>query len=289
MNQASRMNYGANLRLALALICAAGLLLAQGQKNQKDKGGQQGQGAAPAQQALPPNVAKQPTVKSQKEAQEIQAVFQAPDIDTRIKAGDQFVADFPDSEFKATVLYFLAVSDQQKGDLDQSAAYLERCVQADPQNYQALILLARTIAMRTKEFDLDREEKLTAAEKYVNQAAAILKTALKPNPSLTDEQWAAAKKDLDSQIYEVQGVAAAVRNKNDEAIADLKKSIDTAATPDPATMVRLANLYGKTGKVDDGIETINKVLAMPNLNPQVKEVAQAQRDDLMKKKGAAKP
>jgi tetratricopeptide (TPR) repeat protein len=171
--------------------------------------------------------------------------------------------------------------------MENSVVYLERCVQTDPQSYQALIMLARSIAMRTRDTDLDKEEKLTAAEKYANQASETLKTALKPNVNLPDAQWEAGKKDMNSQIYETLGVAAFVRGKNDEAIAQLKKSIDTAANPDPSTMVRLANIYSKTGKLDDGIAVIDKALAMPDLNATVKQIAQAQKDELVKKKSGA--
>jgi len=53
-------------------------------------------------------------------------------------------------------------------------------VQADPKQYAALLMLARGIGQRTREFDLDREEKLTRAEKYAKDALDILKDAPKP-------------------------------------------------------------------------------------------------------------
>jgi tetratricopeptide (TPR) repeat protein len=283
MMQARRTNHGAIWKLALGLIGAASLLLAQGQGTRKG----QAAPAAAAAPAQPANVAKQPSVKSQKEAQELVAALNAPDTDSRIKAGEVFTTDFPASEFKGTVLYLIGASYLEKNDIENAVTYLERCVQADSQNFQALIMLARSISMRARETDLDREEKLTAAEKYANQATELLKTALKPNANLPDEQWEAAKKDMNSQVYEALGVAAFVRGKNDEAIAQLKKSIDIAAVPDPSTMVRLANVYSKAGKLDDGIAVVDKALAMPDLDARVKVIAQAQKDELVKKKGGA--
>lgn len=282
MMQARRTNHGAIWKLALGLIGAASLLLAQGQGARK---GQAAPAAAPP--AQPANVAKQPSVKSQKEAQELVAALNAQDPDSRIKAGEVFTTDFPASEFKGTVLYLIGASYLEKNDNENAVTYLERCVQTDSQNFQAYIMLSRSIAMRTRDTDLDREEKLTAAEKYANQATELLKTALKPNANLPDEQWEAAKKDMNSQVYEALGVAAFVRGKNDEAITQLKKSIDTAAVPDPSTMVRLANVYSKAGKLDDGIAVIDKALAIPDLDARVKVIAQAQKDDLVKKKSGA--
>lgn len=256
------------MRAAVVLACAAGLLMGQGQKK--------GQ-AAPA--AVPEGspVAPQPQPKSQQELQAVQALLSAQDADSRIKAANDLVSKFNDSEFKPIALFFTAVSYQQKNDQDRMMVYLERTIEADPGNFQALLMLASAIANRTREFDLDREEKLKAAEGYANKALDVLKTAPRPNPQITDQQWEMAKKDLGSQAHEAFGLAAFARNQPDKAVEEFKLAISQAAQADPSTSVRLAAAYNQGKKFDDAVATLDKVLADPALNPAIKKIAETER------------
>ena len=55
-------------------------------------------------------------------------------------------------------------------------------------------------------------------------------------------------------------------------------------------MVRLAAAYNLSGKPDDALPVLDKVMAMPDLNPQIKQVAQNEKVNAMKLKSAgAKP
>jgi tetratricopeptide (TPR) repeat protein len=248
--------------------------------------------AAPAAQAAPPSqpVAKQPQVKSKAEAEALMAVFNAQDADTRLKAVDTLLTKFKDTEFKAVALQVAAVSCQQKNDFENMVVYAERTLEADPQSYQAMLMLASGLAQRTREFDLDREEKLARVEKYVASAQDVLKTALKPNPNLTDEQWEAAKKDFDAQGHEALGLAAMARKKYDVTIAEFKTALEVASSPDPATMVRLGAVYNLAGKYDEAIALLDKLMAQTDVHPQIKQFAQAERARAFQLKSAsAKP
>lgn len=246
--------------------------------------------APPAAQPAP-QAAKQPRPKSKGEVEALQALFQAQDPDTRIKAADALIVKYADTEFKDIALFFAAVSYEQKGDQEKAIVYGERAVEANPQNYSALLMLARLTAGRTREHDLDREEKLARVEGYVKNAEAVLKDAPKPNPALTDEQWASAKKDMQAQGHEALGLAAMARKKYDVAITEFKTAIDTSSQPDPATMVRLGAAYNLDGKYDAAITVLDKVMAMQEVHPAVKQFAQAEkvRATQAKAGGAAKP
>ena len=139
-------------------------------------------------------------------------------------------------------------------------------------------MLSRVIAVRTRENDLDKEEKLTTAEKYANQALEALKTAPRPNPNIPDAQWEMAKQDLTAQAYEAFAMIALARNKNDVAIEQFKKALATSPTPDPSTMVRLANAQAKAGKYDEAIATLDKVAAMADAPPVVKKIAAKEKE-----------
>ncbi|MGB9605645.1 MAG: tetratricopeptide repeat protein [Bryobacteraceae bacterium] len=222
-------------------------------------------------------VQKQPQVKSQKEAEAVMAIFQAPDADSRIKAAQELLTKYADTEFKAIAMQMIAASYQQKNDFENMVVWAERTLEADPNNYHAMLMLATGLAQRTREFDLDREEKLARAEKYAHGAMDILKTLPKPRPDVPDDQWEAAKKDFTAQAHEALGLAALARKKYDVAIAEFKLALDGAANPDPATMVRLGTVYNMTGKYDDAIALLDKVMNDPQVHPTIKQFAQAER------------
>ena len=139
---------------------------------------------------------KGPAPKSKGEVEALQALQAAGgDPDKSIAAAENLITKFADTDFKSIALYIEADAYQRKGDWDHMLIYAERVLEADPKDFRATLMLANYYATRTRENDLDREEKLGKAEKYANQVIDMMKTAPKPNPQITDEQWAEAKKD----------------------------------------------------------------------------------------------
>ena len=232
---------------------------------------------------------KQPQPKSQKELEAIQAMFNAPDPDGRIKAAQELIQKFADTEFKSIAFQMVAMSYQMKNDVENMVIWSERVLEAEPKNYNAMLMIAAGLAQRTREFDLDKEEKLSRAEKMAKSAEELVKTAAKPRPDLPDEQWESAKKDYSAQAHEALGLVANSRKKYDVAIAEYKLAIETAANPDPATMVRLGAVYNVAGKPDEAIAIIDKLLAMPEVHPQIKQFAQAEKARAVQAKTGAKP
>jgi len=230
---------------------------------------------------------KQPKPKSQKELDAIMAVQNAPDTKARVAAIDNVLTKFADTEFKEVLLVMGAATYQQTGDTENMMVWCERTLDAFPKNYQAMLMLGNAYATRTKEFDLDKEDKLAKAESFANKAMEALKTAEKPNAQLTDEQWVEAKKGLVAQAHEIIGTSAMVRKKYDVAITEFKTAVDASSPPDPATLVRLASAYTQAGRPDDALPLLEKVMNTPDAHPQVKSVAQAERVRAMQAKAKA--
>jgi tetratricopeptide (TPR) repeat protein len=246
-----------------------------------------GQAPAAAPQGSTSPVAKQPAPKSQAEGQALQAMFGAADPAARMKAADEFVAKFPDSEFKAFALMIAAETARQGGDHEKSIIYAERALEADPQSYMSMIILATELAGTTREHDLDREEKLKRAEKYATQALELIRNAPRPRPDVTDEQWAQAKKEFESQAHVALGAAHMVRKNCDGAVSEFTTA--TSATTDPAPHIRLGMAYSQCGKPDQAIATFDKVLAMPELPPAFKQFAEQEKQRAVQRKGGAAP
>ncbi len=234
--------------------------------------------------------AKAPQPKSQKEVEAIQAIFAAQDPDSQIKAAEELIQKFADTEFKGIALFVAANAYQNKNDSTNAIIYAERMLEVDKTSFQAgqaMTMIAKNLAIRTREFDLDKEEKLTRAEKMANEAQTVLSAAAKPRPDIPDDQWDAAKKDALSAVHESLALVAQGRKKNDVAVAEYKLAIETAS-PDPATMIRLASLYNTMGKHDDAIVLSDKILALPDLHPTIKQFATQEKDKAVKAKSGAK-
>jgi tetratricopeptide (TPR) repeat protein len=230
---------------------------------------------------------KQPKPKSNKEIEALNAMFKATPGPDQIAAAEQLIATFADTEFKPMAFYLEADDYMRMGQFEKSIVFAEQCLAADPQYYQAMLLLARQYAGHTTEFDLDKDEKLAKATKYANDALAAIPNAVKPNPGMPDAQWEGFKKDYMGQAHEALGMVADVRKKYDVAVTEYKTSIDGASTPDPATEVRCAADLDRLGKYDDAIAMLDKVLADPNSQPVVKQVATTEKNKATAAKNAA--
>jgi tetratricopeptide (TPR) repeat protein len=230
-------------------------------------------------------VAKQPQPKSEKEMQVLQEMFGAQDPDSRIKSSEELLTKYADSDFKPVALELITFSYQEKNDFEKMVIYGERTLKEDPQNYRVMLALGQAIAQRTGEFDLDKEEKLGRAEAYAASAEKVVPTLPKPNPQITDEQWDAEKKNAAAQVHDVRGLVAMARKQPQAAVKEFQSSLEKAANPDPATMVRLGTAHTAAGEFDQAIAVLDKVIADPNIPPVFKQFAERQKAETQKVKG----
>jgi tetratricopeptide (TPR) repeat protein len=225
--------------------------------------------------------------KSPKESQAILAVQVAKTPDERIQAIENVLTNFADTEFKIPLLQMAVQSEQEKGDYAQTVFYADRLLKADTKNAFALVTLASETARHTREFDLDKDEKLAKVDKWAKDAIEAAKVLPKIRPDIPDADWDGFKKDMEAQGYEALGMADVVRKNYESAVTNYKQALATAATQNPATLVRLAQVYINTGKLDNAAFTLDKAINTPNIPPQVKSVAETMKADVAKRKAAA--
>jgi tetratricopeptide (TPR) repeat protein len=248
--------------------------------------------APPAKAADPGQMPVAKAMKAQSKA-ELEAwnalVAVASDPDKVIAAAENLITKFADTEFKGLALNIEADAYQKKGDFNKMEIYADRVLEGNPQDSQALLMLAKYYATHTRENDLDREEKLGKAEKYATLLIEVAKTLPKPSAQFTDEQWAEARKDTAAEAYNAIGQANLTRKKYDAAAAGFKSALDAGASPEPAYMVRLALALQNAGKNDEAIVWCDKAAAVPNVHPQVKAVAAQIRATAVKAAAAKAP
>jgi len=213
--------------------------------------------------------------KSQGESDAVMALMQqanANNPDGVIKAADDLTTKYSDTNFKEIALYLEATAYQRKHDVEKAQIYAERVLDMNPKHYNAELLIGEILATTTRENDLDKEEKLTRAEKLLNDSIANVQAATKPNPQLTDAQWDEGKKQLTAEAHNDLGLVALDRKKYDAAITEFKTAQEM--DPQPAYQVRLASALQSAGKNEEAIAICDKLLADPNLHPMIKNVAE---------------
>lgn len=235
---------------------------------------------APAKQGQ--SAPKGPQAKSQGEVQALNALAGAQgNPDATIKAAEDLLTKYADTEFKEVALFMEATAYRQKGDPVKAQIFGEQVLAINPKNFQATLMMGEILAQMTRENDLDKEEKLAKSEKYLNDTLENIKTAPKANPQLTDQQWEDGKKFLTAETHNGLGLVALTRKKYDVAITEFKTAVEGDAQP--AFQVRLASAYQLAGKNDEAIAICDKLLADPQLHPQIKAVANSVKAAASKK------
>jgi tetratricopeptide (TPR) repeat protein len=232
-----------------------------------------------------------PHPKSQKELdalRTVQADLQAQNWDKEIQDINNVLENFTDTEFKPQLLSMAMDAAQRKGDYAQTVVWGERILQNDPNDIPAHVVLAETIAQHTRENDLDKDQSIKKVNDHANKALDLLKNANTPPPGMPEAQWPEYKKQLTSQAYDALGQAADLNKKYPDAITDFKSALDAMPTNSVAT-ARLAKAYVGNKQYDDAISTADKVLAMNDAPPVVKQFAQQQKDQATKLKAAPAP
>jgi tetratricopeptide (TPR) repeat protein len=231
--------------------------------------------------------AKKPVRRSKGEVTAINTLLMAQTPDDRIKAAEDLITKFADTDFKPFALFQEANAYELKNNHDKAIVYAEQAIAADAKNYDAMILIANVTAAQTKDTDLDMAEKLSHAEKMANDGMEILKTAQKPTiVTMTDAQWAEAKSGTESLGWQALGTIATVRKKPDEAVADYEKGL--ALSPDPVLMLRVGRALILAKKYDDAISWFDKANASPDSSAQIKSIATSDKARATALKGQAK-
>jgi tetratricopeptide (TPR) repeat protein len=223
--------------------------------------------------------------KSNAEAEAVRALFTAQSSqnpEATVKAAEDLLTKFADTEYKELALLIEADAYQQKGDFASAEITDQRVLEAYPKNPQAGMQLGELIVQHVRENDLDKEEQLSKAEKSLNQALANID--IKPFAAMPDAKWDENKKYTKAQIQNDLGLVAMSRKNYEAAIADFKLALEGDAQP--AYQVRLAVAYQATGKNDEAIAISEKVLADPQAHPTIKQLAQAVKAKATQAKGA---
>ena len=271
----------------VAIVCAmltvATLTAAQygGSSQTQNPPAQQG---APAQAA--PAAKRPPQAKTQAEFDAYNQIANTTDPAALEKAADDFAAKFPDSELRI-LLYKKAMAAYQNVNNGEKMMDMGKKVLAiDPNDAQALISVAEVLAERTRDSDLDKDQRLAEARK---DAEAVLKAVDTDTPAgIPPDKIELYKGLMRSNAYSILGTLDF--NKNDYAAAEgnFRKSIDALPQqPDPVTVLRLALALDHEGKYPEALKYANQAVQMTQENTGAGTAARHEQDRLNRLSGGA--
>ena len=238
-----------------------------------------------------------PRPKSQREATDINACVGATDVNTRLDMCENFlnnhprsdyremafwlactsapnipdggiqycqklVIEFKNTEHKENALYLTMLGYQQSNDFEGLLTYGELVLDENPEHWGALLALSYVIPLRTRQHDLDKDEKLSQAEGYAKRALDVVPRAENPNTeAITDDEWLLQKKDLMSDAHKSLGSIAVKRVDWAAAEASYRMALQVANKQSGELFYQVAKALKEQGKNDEALNMVDQSIA----------------------------
>jgi len=257
-----------------------------------------GQTAAPAAQApaapVAPSLPEHKTPPAAKTADEFAAYNAAvgnPDTAAAEKAADDFATKFTQSDLRGLLYSNIMRRYQQQNDSEKTLEVGRKVLTYEPNDPVALVMTSTVLAERTREGDLDREERYDEALKYAQRALETTKTDLVVPANATADQINSAEKVLQSMAYSAIGMVY-LNRKNDAGAAQQFQQSIALSTPgqvEPLTYLRLALAQDHQNQYREALISANKAVESSPANSPVAMLAKQEVDRLSKLTGTGAP
>lgn len=257
-----------------------------GQSNDKAAGQNPpaGQAAQPAGQAAAPGGKRPPKVNSQEEFAAYKAAAALAEAPALEKASDDFAAKYPDSELRP-LLYRSAMQRYQiANNADKMLEMAKKVLSIDPDDPEALVGISQVLAERTRDTDLDRDQRLAESRKDAERALVTVDTDI-PTSGYPPEQLASYKGYLRSEAYAVLGKLSSDAKNWPDAETNLRKSIDAFPQQvDSIAVLRLAVALDMQNKVPEALKYADQAVELTKDRPDsgAGKAARDEKDRLTK-------
>lgn len=252
----------------------------------QDKPAAQGAG-----QAATPQGKRPPAAKTQPEFEAYKTAIALTDAAATEKAADDFATKFPDSELRV-VLYKAAMQKYQAANnADKMLEMSQKTLALDPDEPEALLAVAQVLAERTRDTDLDKDQKLAEAKKNAERALVTVDTDV-PTSGYPPEKIDQFKRYVKSDAYAILGTLASNAKNYPEAEANLKKSIEIFPEQvDSVAVLRLSVALDMQNKIPDALKYANQAVDLTKDHPDspAGKAARAEQDRLTKLSSGTAP
>jgi tetratricopeptide (TPR) repeat protein len=247
---------------------------------------------APAGQAAGAPQGKRPAAaKTQPEYAAYNAAKALTDPVAEEKAADDFAVKFPDSELRP-ILYSAAMNlYQQANNADKMMDMAKKILTYDPDSPEALLGVAQVLAERTRETDLDKDQRLAEAKKDAEHALVTVDTDI-PTAGIPQDRLDAYKGYLKSEAYAILGTLSFNAKNWPDAETSLRKSIDALPQqPDPIAIFRLAVALDMQNKIPEALKYADQAVDLTKDRPDsaAGKAARDEKDRLTKLSSGTAP
>jgi len=275
----------------LALLLAAAIAIAQTSNPPANKqGSNPPAGAQNANQQPPPPQASatnpkgkhMPGPKTKEEYDQYLAVSNAPTPATAEDLARQFEVRFPKSELLPLVFQQVMNKYQKADNGDKTLDMGRKVLQYDPDNVFALAVNATVLAERTRQTDIDRDQRLKEATADAQRALENIRTGnYVLAPSATPQQIQLFKDEVSSMAYGALGKAEMERENYAAAEQDLRQATDgPVGKGDAIVWYRLALALDHQNKYAEANAAITTALALAPADSSVANMAKNEQSRL---------
>jgi tetratricopeptide (TPR) repeat protein len=235
----------------------------------------------PAGQTAAPTGKRPPQAKTQPEFDAYKAAAALTDPAAQEKAADDFATKFPDSELRALLYKAVMHSYQQANNGEKMMAMSQKVLTFDADDPEALLGVAQVLAERTRDTDLDKDQRLAEARKDAQHALVTVDTDV-PTAGQPQERIDAYKGFLKSEAYAILGTLDYNAKNWADAETNLRKSIDAfPQQPDPFAVLRLSLALDQQNKYPEALKYANQAVDLTQAGSNAGDAARKEKDRLI--------
>ena len=292
------MKRAAVIQILTIVSFAIGAAVMSGQTTPQNQPAPSAQGTAQqgtaqqgaAQQAAPPAGKRPPQAKTQPEFDAYKAAVATTDPAALEKAADDFAAKFPDSELRVLLYKNVMRLYQNANNTDKTEAMGRKVLGFDADDPEALVIVAEVIAERTRDSDIDKDQRFGEATAMAQKATQTIETDVQVPAGTPQDKVDAYKAMMRSQAYSIIGTIDFKKENYPSAEQNLQKSLDAyPADPDKVVVLRLALTLDKEQKYPEALKVANRAVELTQDNTPIGTPARHERDRLQQLTGGAAP
>jgi tetratricopeptide (TPR) repeat protein len=248
---------------------------------------QQGAAAPPA----APQGKRPPQAKTQPEFDAYNAAMASRNDPVAMeKAADDFAIKFPSSELSPLLYRSVMHSYQSANNSDKMLEMGRKVLKIDPDDPEALVGVSEVLAERTRDTDLDKDQRLDEAMKMAQHAVETVDTDVVVPAGTPQEKIDAYKGFVRSSAYSIMGTLQFNKEKYVEAESAFRKSIDAfPSQPDPVVVLRLALSLDKQAKYPEALKEASHAVELTQENTTAGTLARRERDRLVQLVPGSRP
>jgi len=227
----------------------------------------------------------QPQAKTQDEYKAYQEAAAKPDPPSLEQAANDFATKYPTSELRSVLFQREMTMYQASNNAEKTIEAGKKVIAIDPDNAAALVTVALVIANKTREGDLDRDERMAEASKYANHALESIDNGTGVPAGTSEDKVPMFKELVRSMAYSSLGTVEFNRKNYPQAETYLRKSVENSTLqPDPVTWLQLSLALDRENKYNDALQAANKCIEIAQSHPAGSYCAE-ERDRLAKLAG----